>query len=266
MRRSGTGPGPSRKPKGRPGEKSPGVWYTIAASPVSRLEELLIMSPRRDPRRLLRQATTLLGLLGLLAVGCIFSPNKDEGGGGNNTSCKTATNQSELIVQLRDAYQRRDYDCFANLFSTEDDGAPYTFWLNEPLGESWGLTEELRIHRRMFKPEDPLPGETPVAPDLWLASITIQLEPQTEWTERPDLYVSEANPTGLDPARWVVTEAQFNAYVFFETQGETDYQVNGRANFVVVEDLTKTSGTDRKFLVYRWEDLGSIDKPAPPAI
>jgi hypothetical protein len=225
------------------------------------------MSPRRDPRRALRLSLTLLGLVGLLGLGCIFSPNDGGGGGGvPPTTCKTATTQTELITELKNAYQRRDYDCFANLFSNETDGAEYFFFLNEPEGANWDLTEELRIHRRMFKPEDPLPGETPVPQDLWLVSIDIQLQPQTEWTDRPDLYVSEENPTGLDPARWRATEAAHNAQVFFKMSGQTDYSVDGRANFVVIEDLTKAAGTDRKFLIYRWEDLGSNTKPAPPAI
>jgi hypothetical protein len=37
--------------------------------------------------------------------------------------------------------------------------------------------------------------------------------------------------------------------------------VDGRAAFVVIEDLTKQSGDDRKFLLYHWEDLGTF-KPA----
>ena len=168
------------------------------------------------------------------------------------------TTPNGLIGQLRDAYQTRNYDWFSNLFSTAADSAPYFFFLNEPQGDNWDLTEELRIHRRMFKPEDPLPGEFPVPEDLWLVSIDIQLEPQTEWTERADLYSSDVNPNGLDPAHWRATEAQYHAYVFFKTKGETDYQVNGLANFVVVEDLRKQAGQARKFLIYRWEDLGSI--------
>jgi hypothetical protein len=103
--------------------------------------------------------------------------------------------------------------------------------------------------------------------DLWLVSIDIQLEPQTEWTERLDLYLSDTNPSGLNPTRWKVTDAQYHTYVLFTLQGTTSYQVNGRANFVVVEDLTKNVGDDRKFLIYRWEDLGSLSAvTAPPAI
>jgi hypothetical protein len=176
-----------------------------------------------------------------------------------HSSCRApATSAAELILQLRDAYYCRDYPCFANLFSTAADSAEFRFFPNEPPGTSWDLTEILRIHRRMFRPEDPLPGETPVPEDLWLVAIDIILQPQAAWAERPDLYRSETNPGGLDPRRWVATEALHNAYVFFKMSGDTDYQVNCRCNFVVLEDLRRQPGQERKFLFYRWEDLGSI--------
>ena len=94
--------------------------------------------------------------------------------------------------------------------------------------------------------------------DLSSGAIEIQLEPQTAWAERPDLYRSESNPAGLDPAHWRVSEAQYHCYVFWDTQGWAAYQVNGRQNFVVIEDLRLGIGAERKFLLYRWEDLGSI--------
>lgn len=172
--------------------------------------------------------------------------------------CVPATNPSELVVELRNAYQRRDYDCFANLFSTAADSAEFGFFPNEPPGTPWDLTELLRLHRRMFRPEDPLPGETPVPPDLWLVLIDIALERQTNWTERWDIYRSDTNPIGLDPEHWRATDAQYNAYLFFEMSGDTDYQVNGRCNFVVIEDLRKQAGQECKYLLYRWEDLGVL--------
>jgi hypothetical protein len=220
------------------------------------------MSPRRDSRRLIRHTTLLITLL---AAGCVFSPKKDPGP--PPVVIKPAQSQTELISNLSMAYQTRNYDWFSTLFSTAEDSAAYFFFLNDPPGANWDLTEELRIQRRMFKPEDPLPGETPVETNLWLLSIDIHLEPQTEWTERPDLYRSATNPSGLNPARYKVTDAIYHTYVLFSTQGTTNYQVNGRANFVVVEDLRKQLGDDRKFLIYRWEDLGSLSaKVAPPAI
>jgi hypothetical protein len=172
------------------------------------------------------------------------------------TTSWTATSAGDLIDKLAVTYGRRNFDGFESLFSTDADSAEYFFFLNEPEGANWNLAEELRIHRRMFKPEDPLPHETPVPEDLWLASIDIQLVAQTDWTERWDLYRSGANPTGLDPNHWRATDAQYAADVFFHMQGQTDYQVDGRCNFVVIEDLHKLAGQERKFLIYRWEDLG----------
>ena len=203
---------------------------------------------------------SLTGVLVVASCDSQFHPRID--GCPPNCPPDPPVSATDLIVDLRDSYQRRDYDCFSNLFSTAADSAPYFFFLNEPQGANWDLMEELRIHRRMFRPEDPLLGETPVPQELWLVSIDIQLEPQTDWTERPDLYRSDVNPNGLDPAHWRAADAQYHAYVFFKTQGQTDYQVNGRANFVVVEDLRKQVGQARKFLIYRWEDLGSIHAPA----
>jgi hypothetical protein len=174
------------------------------------------------------------------------------------TTSWTATSAGDLIDKLAVTYGRRNFDGFESLFSTDADSAEYFFFLNEPEGANWDLTEELRIHRRMFEPEDPLPGETPVPQDLWPVAIEVELVLQGAWTERPDLYRSQANPTGLDPTRWRATEAMYNAYVFWHMAGQTDYMVDGRQNFVVIEDLQQTAGEDRKFLLYRWEDLGSI--------
>jgi hypothetical protein len=169
--------------------------------------------------------------------------------------------QDALVQGLSSAYRTRNYDEFAKLFPTQEDNAPYYFFLNEPVNgiSNWDLTEELRIHRRMFKPEDPLPGETPVPQELWLESISITLDrTAAEWTERTDLYRSDANPAGLDPAKWKATEAEYHADVLFNTVGNTDYRVDGRANFVVIEDLQRATGAAHKFLIYRWEDLGTF--------
>jgi hypothetical protein len=172
----------------------------------------------------------------------------------------TPTSESDLIAKFTEVYRRRDFDLFATLFSTEADSAEFFFFLNEPAGANWDLTEELRIHRRMFKPEDPLPGESPVPLDLWLFRIDIQIAARTAWVERPSLYRSASNPGGLDPARWRAREAQHNAFVFFKMSGQTDYSVDGLENFIVIEDLQRTAGEDRKFLLYRWEDLGSPER------
>jgi len=165
----------------------------------------------------------------------------------------------ELIQNLVVAYQTCDYTVFENLFPNADDNAPYLHVLSEPLPSgqtSWDLTEELRIFRRMCNPENPLPGETPVPEDLWLQSVTITLTQIGSFAERPDLYESPSNPDGLESNMWKAMECTYHVNVLFVTQSTTDYRVDGRANFVVIENRTKASGEDRKFLIYRWEDLG----------
>ena len=171
------------------------------------------------------------------------------------------TSATALITGLEDAYHRLDYDKFKTLFSNPEAPIPaqpaYRFILSEPTPteDSWGYREEMRIHRRMFRPKDPLPGETPVDPGLWLQSVDIRLTLQTGFVERTDLYSSPTNPTGLDSLRWSATEGVYETSVFFGLAGDTDYVVNGHANFVVIEDKTKTNDDIGKWLIYRWEDL-----------
>lgn len=169
------------------------------------------------------------------------------------------TSPEELIQNLALAYRTCNYAAFENLFPDADDNAPYLHDLSEPLpnGQTfWDLTEELRIFRRMCNPENPLPGETPVPQYLWLQSITITLTQIGSFFERPDLYESPANPDGLDSNVWKAMECTYRVDVLFDTQSTTDYRVDGRVNFVVIEHLSKASGADRKFLIYRWVDLG----------
>jgi hypothetical protein len=168
------------------------------------------------------------------------------------------TSEDELIQLFSETYRNRDVEKFTNLFSTAADGVPYSFILNAPVNGvgSWDLDEELRVHRRMFEPDVPVPGETPVEDELWLASITITLTRTTsDWVERTDLYKTPTNPEGIDAAKWSANEAECHADILFETQGENDYRVDGRMSFIVLEDRMKASSDARKFLIYRWEDL-----------
>ena len=167
--------------------------------------------------------------------------------------------EPSLVQALADAYRRLDYAKFTTLFANED-GAQYLFFLCPGVVDPtpyWGYTEEMRIHRRMFRPQDVLPGEVPVPPERWLASVHIGLTQMTGFAERSDLYRSDTNPQGLDRGRWRATEAIYRASVFFQLRGDFDYQIDGRENFVVIDDLQKPSGQAGKYLIYRWEDMGA---------
>lgn len=166
--------------------------------------------------------------------------------------------ETALVKTLEIAYSKLDLDKFQSLFPPPEN-ANYLFLLSEVTsgGEtSWGVTEEKRIHRRMFQPQKPLLGENPVPPENWLQSVDIALTPETEFFERPDLYRSSSNPAGLDPAKWRATQARYGAYLLFQLAGTTDYQIDARENFVVIEDLTKPGAADPgKWFLYRWQDL-----------
>ncbi len=167
-----------------------------------------------------------------------------------------AQSEVELIGQFEMAYRTRDFDKFRLLFHPD-----YRFYLNQaqPDGTtSWGLTEELRIHRRMFRSQDSFPGEYPVPPDLWLVSIDITLNLRGPFQDARSYYFDPiSNPDGFHREDFAVTQADYVASLFFQTQGETQYRVDGAVNFVVVNDLAKALGDEGKFLIYRWEDLGS---------
>ncbi len=161
--------------------------------------------------------------------------------------------EAELINRLKTAYQKRDYDTFATLFHPD-----YQFFLNEaqPDGTTlWGLTDELRIHQRMFHPQGTIP---PVPPELWIVSIDVTLVARDAFRDVPSAYLGPENPTGFARENFAVTQADYAASIFFQTQGQTQYRVDGVASFVVVNDLSKVLGDDGKFLIYRWEDLGTF--------
>ena len=88
-----------------------------------------------------------------------------------------AASEDELIQLLSNAYRDRDFARYSDLFPTAADAAPFFYYLNAPVNgiDNWDVTEELRLHRRMFVPEDPLPGEPQVQDEFWLNSITINL-------------------------------------------------------------------------------------------
>lgn len=164
----------------------------------------------------------------------------------------------EVVDALSRAYQQRDPELLASILAKDpENDAEYLFILSEPTPENetqWGYTEEVRIHQRMFQPQAPLPGDTPVPPELWLEGLTITLTAETEFKERTDFYITEGGYLNRD--KWIATSASYTTYLLFELQGETDYRIEGRADFVVVEDREKQVGEPGKFLLLIWEDLG----------
>jgi len=166
------------------------------------------------------------------------------------------SNPAALIRTLEDAYHRRDAEDYVALLSPD-----FLFILDQPnpdTGETnWNAITEARIHHRMFDPQNIPPGDPPLPPELWLQSVTVVLSEQSAFAERPDLYTTADPPGPLDPTRYTASGAVYGTDVFFQLQGETDFQVRGRAYFLVLEDRTKPSGDPGRLQLYRWEDLGN---------
>ncbi|UCE02047.1 MAG: hypothetical protein JSW67_12405 [Candidatus Latescibacterota bacterium] len=213
-----------------------------------------------------RRTTPIIALALLFSSGCIFSP---ETGEIPPPPPIVIDSPEKVIDALSRSYQERSPELFQALLANDADrNARYLFILSEPteLGETqWGWEEEVRVHKRMFRPESPDPGDQPVPPQFWLESVTITLTAQANFTERTDLYTT--NGGDLDPTIWRARDARYNTNVFFGMAGETDFQVEGEANFVIIEDLTKAEDDfNGKFLLYIWEDFQTPAKAeAEPA-
>ena len=155
-----------------------------------------------------------------------------------------------LIEELVRVYEARDYDSYAALFPPAPESAQFEFVLPDPLpgGQvSWDLAEELRIHRRMFRPDQVPPGETPVPQELWLVSVSVSLVSIAGFAEIE-------NPAGLDPRRWRAWEAEYGAEVLFDTQSDTDFRATGRQRFVVAGLPNRLEGVPGKVCLYRWQE------------
>ncbi len=213
-----------------------------------------------------RPITLLLALATCVWTGCIFSP---ETGVIPPEPPPIIATPADLIQALSRSYLTRDSALFASLLANEKVGnrkAEYLFFLSDPTTSetSWGYDEEVRIQKRMFHPESPDPGDPQVDSKLWLQSLQITLTPLESFGERGDLYSENHGLDGkLDPDIWKASDARYSTYVLFDL-AETDYKVEGEANFIVIEDKTKVVGDTGKFLIYYWEDLGSTT-PKPKA-
>ena len=208
-----------------------------------------------------RQGAIALALVAALATACADDPVTPS----DPVSRFPIDSPDKVIEAVERAYQTRDYDLFKPLLANNAEcNAEYLFILSEATEEGetqWGYETELRAHRRMFEPQNTLPGELPVPNDLWLQSVDITLTRQADWTERTDLYSSDGGDDGLlDPTKWRAVSVVYSTDVFFSMAGEVDYQVTGQADFVVIEDLAKTGSEPGRFLLLIWEDLGAPGK------
>ncbi|MFQ5599583.1 MAG: hypothetical protein ACE5G2_03400 [Candidatus Krumholzibacteriia bacterium] len=197
----------------------------------------------------------LVFLMALLSTACGDDPLKP-------TPDDVVRSPRAVVEALGAAYEQRGYPAFSNLLSLAP-GAEFLFLLAEPShsGETqWGPAEEARIHRRMFEPQNPQPGEPEVPVGLWLRSVDVALRQEADFEEREELYRSETNPDGLDPALWRAMGANYETRVEWTTSGPVDvFRLQGRSHFVVVENLAKRIGERGKFRLFRWEDLGSTN-------
>jgi hypothetical protein len=205
----------------------------------------------------------VLAPLLLLAVACIEDPITPP-----EKTPEPIDSPQAVVRALAVSYQSSDLALFTSILA-HDPGrnADYHFILSEPtaLGETqWDYDEEVKIQRRMFRPQMQVTGETPVPAELRLRSITINLTQLAPFVERTDLYSADQGKDGkLDPDIWKAVDARYGTNVFFETQGDQspDFQVTGEANFIVIEDKTKKAGSSGKFLLYIWEDMIAQPKP-----
>jgi hypothetical protein len=131
---------------------------------------------------------------------------------------RDAVRSPELIDVLAHAYRTMDLDLYATLFANaRQHQVEFNFVLYQPSADgekAWGYDEEMRIHRRMFRPDDVQPGERPVPRPLWVRAIDVTLLPLGGWSERFDLYRSEHNPAGpLDRHRWRATSSEYSTSV-----------------------------------------------------
>jgi len=201
----------------------------------------------RAVRWALAAAAGLLGILGCADEGPVETPVAPP---------FVARSEDDVLAVLQTAYAHEDLQLLSALLAIEE-GAAYEFHFPDPLPDgtsSWGAVEELRAHRRLWQPENALPGEAPTC--SWLVHLDATFARESpRWTERTELYRSDANPAGLDPERWRATGATVQSDCSVETQAETDYGFESRSEVVVIEDRSKSPGTEGKYLLFRWYDL-----------
>ena len=173
----------------------------------------------------------------------------------------TADSATTLINQLANAYQERDLALLESLLAHgPDSNARFHFVFKEDPQDagpvSWDDEEEMRIHRRMFRPQETAGTGSPVGPELWPEAITVQWVQTRSFEEREDFYSEDGGADGkLDRSRWRVTDALYWTFAVFELQGDTDYAIDQMARFVILEDRAKNVGDAGMFRILQWEEI-----------
>ena len=167
-----------------------------------------------------------------------------------------------IMAPLLLAYRYGDLGLLASFLAHDPDrNAEY---IHASCDTTWGYDEEIRRHRQLFHPEDTLPGEPPVPPELWINSLSLNLVQLEPFQERQDLYSANGGADGkLDPAIWMAWDARYDVDLFVETVVGPDYQITSEVNFVVIEDRTKRTGERGKFLLLSWEEVCVSPPPWP---
>ena len=162
---------------------------------------------------------------------------------------KVPVDEAGVIDALANAYRNLDYAALDALLAPD-----FAFWFDAPVDGalSWGKAEEQRISRRMLSPQSIRPSEPPVDMALWPARIEITLTPNGRF--RVPLY--DPPLPDLDPEHWRIAECDYAVSLLLHVRSDNDYQITGRASFIVLDDLTKPAGAAGKFMLYDWQDRG----------
>jgi hypothetical protein len=137
----------------------------------------------------------------------------------------------DVIPELARAVMGLDEPRLARLYASPETGLVFLHF--PTAGAPWGYAEELRRWHELFG-------------SLQSASVATALD--RPFVERTDL--------GLDPNRWRAWGSSYQTQSVFDLRGPTDYTVDGRSIFIVVEDVSIQQGAEGKFRLYRQEDLG----------
>jgi hypothetical protein len=214
----------------------------------------------------MRRLALILILVIMVQTGCDEDPIYSEcppyplrienaAGASECTPLRPLVRDSATLIQgISDAYLNQDYSRYEGLLAID---FHFVFAPSDPPKSQslWNRETELLVHQRMFDPENIPPSDPPLDSMYWLQSVSINLTPEEAFAERQDLYTTSEPPGTLDPTRWKAEGAHYTTNVFFQLQGDVDYQISGRAYFVVLEDRTKLAGEPGKFVLYEWQDL-----------